>query len=276
MFNRKPKPSNPISITAPSPDRLSMIWVTLSMAIVLLPHLPRLPFWYPVLFILTAGYRLAEVYKRVKPAPTWVRLMITIGGVAGIFAYYGTILGRQAGVALLCVMLALKLLESQRRRDIYLLITISYFVIVTQFLFDQSISLVIYLIAGVIVITGSLLVIEVQPARDLANDQENNFNQISNLMGSAGKLLAQSLPLMLILFLFFPRLSAPIWGVPEDALDNKTGISDEMSPGKISELFIDDSPAFRVYFEGDPPSSEQRYWYNLATTSVWTTLSSKY
>ncbi|MFU8833164.1 MAG: transglutaminase TgpA family protein, partial [Wenzhouxiangella sp.] len=58
----------------------------------------------------------------------------------------------------------------------------------------------------------------------------------------------------------FPRLAQPIWGLPDQVMDGRTGLSETMSPGSIAELFLDDSPAFRVEFEGQPPPPAQRYW----------------
>ena len=49
---------------------------------------------------------------------------------------------------------------------------------------------------------------------------------------TAGILLAQSTPLMLVLFLLFPRVTGPLWGLPQDAQAGATGLSDTMTPGQ--------------------------------------------
>lgn len=79
-------------------------------------------------------------------------------------------------------------------------------------------------------------------------------------MGFGLRLLALALPIGLAMFMFFPRWSSPLWGVPEDALDARSGLSDSMSPGSIQSLFMDDSPAFRATFEGAAPAQSDLYW----------------
>jgi hypothetical protein len=47
-------------------------------------------------------------------------------------------------------------------------------------------------------------------------------------------LLLQALPFMLILYLLFPRVTGPLWGLPQDAHAGLSGLSEQMSPGSIS------------------------------------------
>jgi transglutaminase-like putative cysteine protease len=55
-------------------------------------------------------------------------------------------------------------------------------------------------------------------------------------------------PIMVLLFLLFPRLS-PLWGTPGDALSGRSGLSPRMQVGNIASLALDDSVAMRVRFE---------------------------
>jgi hypothetical protein len=72
-------------------------------------------------------------------------------------------------------------------------------------------------------------------------------------------MFAQAIPLAVILFLLFPRVSGPLWGMPADH-SGSTGLSDHMAPGNISELSLSDAVAFRVDFEGAVPPPWLRYW----------------
>ncbi len=242
------------------PDRVTMAWLLASLTLAIGPHVPRLPAWLPLLFLAAVAERMSHFYFKRRPLATWLRLAITVVCLAAILKYYGTILGRQAGVALLCAMLALKLMETFRRRDVYLLISLAYFVVVTQFLFEQSIYMVGYLLLAVVVITGTLIVTELQPSRERHGEPGVVAAPFWGALRNAAWMLLQGLPLMAAMFLLFPRLGTPLWGVPEDALAGKTGISDRMEPGKILELFIDDSVAFRVEFEGPVPDPNALYW----------------
>jgi transglutaminase-like putative cysteine protease len=75
-------------------------------------------------------------------------------------------------------------------------------------------------------------------------------------------MLLKGAPVALVLFTFFPRLPGGFWGAPsaERAL---TGLSDEMSPGDISDLTLNDVVAFRVRFDGPLPPRRERYWRGL-------------
>ena len=73
-------------------------------------------------------------------------------------------------------------------------------------------------------------------------------------------LIAQAVPLMLVMFLFFPRVQSPLWGLPHDAYSGSTGLSDTMSPGTLSNLSMSDAVAFRAQFEGEPPDRARLYW----------------
>ena len=72
--------------------------------------------------------------------------------------------------------------------------------------------------------------------------------------------MAQAIPFSVVLFILFPRVDGPLWGLPEDAFSAKTGLTDQMSPGKISNLSDDNSVAFRVKFDSAIPSTSKLYW----------------
>ena len=78
-------------------------------------------------------------------------------------------------------------------------------------------------------------------------DKELVFRCTLNANGyskrAAGMLLAQSVPLMLVLFLLVPRVPGPLWGLPQDAYSGVSGLSDTMTPGSLSNLILSDSVA---------------------------------
>lgn len=224
--------------------------VCAGLLLAMLPHWPRLPLWIPALAMACAGWRLGMAWRGWPAMPAVPRVMLTLLSVTGVWIHYGNVFGGEAGAALLTVMLALKLLELRRMRDAVLTAGLSFFLVITQFLFSQSVTTAILMLASVMTTTTALAMLQ-DP--DRATGIRRSARQ------SAG-LLLQAAPLMIVMFVLFPRLASPLWGVPE--LDDvaKTGLDDEMSPGSISELFIDDTAAFRVTFEGEPPSTNDMYW----------------
>ncbi len=73
-------------------------------------------------------------------------------------------------------------------------------------------------------------------------------------------LLGQAVPAALVLFLLFPRVQGPLWGLPQDAYSALSGLSDSMAPGSLSQLTLSDAIAFRVDFAGEMPPRRTLYW----------------
>ena len=225
-------------------------WLLAAVALVVLPHLPRMPWWITLFAVGVGLFKLLLLRRQRHQPPRVLLALMTVAGSAGVFFYYSTLLGKQAGVALLIIMLALKLLELHTVRDARLVIYLSYFLVITNFLFTQTIPIALYMFVATLVITAALSVIT----------HSSRERPVSNHLRLAAVLLAQALPIMLVLFVFFPRVVGPIWGLPKDAYAGMTGLSDTMTPGAISSLAQSDATAFRVEFFGPAPAAELRYW----------------
>lgn len=237
-------------LSAPSirPDALH--WILASLVLTVAPHAVRLPWWVTLFAILLAVASLAATHRGAPLPGIALRSILVAVGVTGIYANFGTVLGRDAGVALLITMLGLKLLEIHGQRDIFVLIFLGYFLIVTQFLYSQSILSAAYMLLGLGLLTAALITLN-DPNRALRPQLR---------LGLAVRLLLQSVPLALLLFLLFPRVNGPLWGLPNDAYSGLTGLSDEVAPGRISRLSQSDAVAFRASFAGPIPPNSQRYW----------------
>ncbi len=225
-------------------------WLLLSLLTVMAPHAARVPWWVTVLALTLLAWRLHITIYGLSLPRKWLLLLIAVGTLAGVYLSYGRIFGRDSGVTLLLIMLTLKLLEMATLRDAMVLIFISYFLVITNFLFSQSIPTAIYLLAAVWLITATMIGFQYR------SHQPGYLYQLRN----AGIMLLQSAPLMLVLFVLFPRVQGPIWGMPQDAYGGMTGLSDEMSPGSVSRLIVSDAIAFRVSFDAQMPPVNQLYW----------------
>ncbi|MFT5448151.1 MAG: transglutaminase-like putative cysteine protease [Gammaproteobacteria bacterium] len=235
-----------------SAGRLS--WLSLSLALVVAPHVARLPVWITVLFAMMCLWRLWRVHLGDdRPPKRWWLVLIALAIIPAVYAGFGTVTGQQAGVAMLTLLAGIKLLETRGLRDAYVLSFLGFFLIITGFLFDQSLPTGVYMIAVIVVMTATLLSLGVSPGHSPAMGVAPHLRR-------AGGLVAQAVPLMLVLFVLFPRIPGPIWGLPKDANTAVTGLSDDMSPGNISSLSQSDAVAFRVRFDGRPPPVSQLYW----------------
>jgi transglutaminase-like putative cysteine protease len=83
---------------------------------------------------------------------------------------------------------------------------------------------------------------------------------IAGLLRHSALLLAQATPVMLVLFLLFPRIQGPLWALPHPSGGGLTGLSDTMAPGSVSSLSLSDAVAFRVEFRSPPPDPSKLYW----------------
>jgi len=213
------------------------------------PHLLRLPFALTVIWLLAVGWRLSLMLRGQPLPPRLLRLLLTLTTGLALYLQFGTVLGREAGSALLVMMAGLKLLELKQRRDALVLVLLAYLLIAVQFMFSRSPTAALYAVIATLLITSVWIGLNhPQGMRAWRGD-----------LALAGRLLAQAVPLMLILFVLFPRLPGPLWSLPSDA-HARSGLSGEMEPGRISDLALSEAVAFRADFSGPLPAPAQRYW----------------
>lgn len=223
-----------------------------AQVLMILPHLGRLPIWLTLFCAGCIAWRVMVYQGRWSFPGKWIKTCFVFGGVLAIGVGYGTLLGLEPWVGILIVAYVLKLLEMHQQRDAYTVIVLGYFVALTEFLFEQSIPYAVYIFFCVTVITASLMGLNQTPG----NVQPRQTMQRAFVM------LLQALPLMLVLFVLFPRIS-PLWTVPLQTNVAKTGVSDTLAPGDIAELVQSDELAFRATFEGEIPAFNDLYWRGL-------------
>jgi protein-glutamine gamma-glutamyltransferase len=223
-----------------------LLWLILPLTLVVAPHLAALPAWiglsWPI-FSLLSLYAAANN----KPWPTWLIILLALAGVAGVLLQFGTVIGPQGGVALLVYLSGAKLLETRSARDRTGLLFVGCFLLVAYFLNSQSLAMAAYMTLAVVALAAGLIANQLTSAEPRAT------------AWTAVRLLLQALPLALVLFLLFPRLHGPLWGLPQQAAA-QTGLSDRMSPGDFGQLIQSGEIAFRVDFNGVTPPASALYW----------------
>lgn len=231
--------------------RRSVDLILVALAAALLPHLLHLPPALALFCLIFGLWRwMASHYAWPLPGAA-SRTALTVLSLAGVYIIFGTVFGRDAGTALLAIMLGLKLLEVRRFRDAVVVLFLGYFLAITMVLYSQSIPTVLYMAPTVALVTAALI--------DL-NHRQREHPPLATVLRRAGSLLVQALPVMLIMFVLFPRIPGPLWGLPKDAYGGTTGLDDSMTPGSISQLSQSDEVAFRVAFEDAPPPARLLYW----------------
>jgi len=210
----------------------------------------HIPWWTTVLTAGVLAWR-ARLALHAAPLPGWPwRLGLLLVTLAATFAGHGTLLGQEAGVTLVVVLLALKTLELRARRDAFVVFFLAFFTLLTHFFYSQSLLTA----AGILIALLGLLTALVNAHMPVGQPPLAQAARIAAGMALLGA------PIMLVLFLLFPRM-APLWGVPNTDPSGRSGLSDEMRVGEIAKLALDDSIALRVRFDsGRPPPAGLLYF----------------
>ena len=227
-------------------------WWALASALLAgsLPHLLRLPLAFTLIWLVLVGWRLRLGLHNRRPPPAIIKYGIIGLILALLFQTYGSLIGREPGAAMLVLMGALKLFELQQRRDALVVVLLAIFLCAVEGLFEQSLLSMLYVLgaAWLIITVWQQILFPGHPAAWRDN------------LRLSGKLLLQALPVMVLLFVLFPRIPGPMWRLPGDAHSGRTGLSGTMAPGEIGHLAQSEAVAFRVSFDGDLPPPELRYW----------------
>ena len=225
------------------------------MSLSLAPHVQFLPTWITVAFFSCALWRFVIEKRRRALPPTWIRASLALICFLGVLVTYSTISGVGPGSALLAIMAALKLLETRKRRDQFVLLFISIFLVMSSLLREQYLWSLPYMVIAVFLVMTAWLQISVVPGAPVRQS-----------FAHSGRLILSAAPLAIAMWIFFPRIATPFWAVPMDTGTATSGISDSMSPGDISSLSLSDAVAFRVKFTDAVPEPRDRYWRGLVLT----------
>lgn len=218
------------------------------LLIVIAPHALRAPWWLSALTVTLYFWRAAGVSVPGVLPSRWLVIAVTALGMLGVWLEFRALFGRTPGIMLLVLFSGLKLLESRNQRDAAAVVFLTWFLAITNFLYTQSIPTALGMCAAVATSVLALVGFAAPRRAPRAN------------LRTAWLLLGQAVPAALVLFVLFPRVQGPLWGLPQDAYSGISGLSDSMAPGSLSQLTLSDAIAFRVEFPGDPPRRRSLYW----------------
>ncbi|MES2819000.1 MAG: DUF3488 and transglutaminase-like domain-containing protein [Pseudomonadota bacterium] len=240
-----------MSAVQPIP-RIALIWLLVAQVLVILPHLIHLPLWIIPLWLGCAAWRIQIFRMRAGYPTAWVKAGLALLAGSGVFLSRGSLIGLDAGVVLLIAAFVLKLVEMRTRRDALVLVFLGFFAVVTAYLFDDSMPMALFSLLPVAVLLAALIGLQ----------QSGFAARPWPTLRLSGALMLQALPLMLLLFVFFPRMG-PLWSLPIPNNKGISGLSDSMAPGDIAELSQSAELAFRASFQGEVPPRSALYWRAL-------------
>jgi len=225
------------------------LFLLVVIAWILLPQAAHLPLWCSLgagALLLWRGW--LAFNTRPLPGRAWLVLLLALT-ITATYATHGTVLGRDAGVTLLVVLLTLKTLELRARRDAFVIFFLGFFCMLSNFFYSQSLLTAFSMVLGLLGLLTALVNAHMPVGKP----------PLAQAAKTAGSMALLGTPIMLVLFVLFPRL-APLWGVPSDAMTGRSGLSASMEVGAIAKLALDDSIAMRIRFEGAAPPQRDLYF----------------
>lgn len=292
-------------------------WVLLAQLVVVIAFISYLPSWLIGYALFSIAAQLPQIKARLNTARKrkrvyqGIQLLGFVAALAGLWLSYQTAFGVDVGVAFLLLCLASKLWELYQRRDAYVVLNLSLFVVAALFLLDQGLLTSVVAMMAVLTVLLALIALNDEQSDEQPNEEyrsqpplpseltanvsavQSTVSQPRSTQHNTSKatkatkatdhgtgrlrslliLAASAVPLLLVLFLFFPRLP-PLWSVQLAGQQATTGVSDSMSPGDFANLSQSSALAFRVEFAGNRPTQSQLYWRGLVFTDfdgvTWT------
>lgn len=246
----------PFSLPVFSRDKADTLLLIVACLSVLLPHFSHLGIWVSISCVALLIWRgwLTLTGRRLPPG--WILIPVSALMMLGVYLNHKTFFGREAGVTMLVLLLTCKLLEMHAKRDLFVVLFLGFFLLLTSFFYQQTIA------AAVMTLVSVSLLLTAQ----LSFHYTGLFPSLKQRLKLGFGMMALAIPLTLCAFFLFPRIQGPLWGLPGDAHSGRSGLSETMSPGGISDLVLSEEIAFRVKFSQPIPNKSLLYWRGIVMT----------
>lgn len=237
--------------------RNALLWLLLSMLTVYIPLQMQLPLWTSLVLAIVVVWRWLMHLGRLPYPTKLVKVIVVVLGIGAVLISAQGRFHLESASTFILVVSLLKVLEIKNQRDGYIVIFLSFFLLAVNFLYDQGIFTALYSLLAMWILLSALVGLHQTQFSERGTRQ-----QVGNAAKTSAQVLLLSLPIMLLMFVLFPRLD-PLWSLNLQSNKAKTGLSDSMKPGDIAELSNSDELVFRVKFDGPRPAPQQLYWRAL-------------
>lgn len=221
----------------------------------ILPGFYFRPVWSMILAFVLVGYRAYLEWNQLTMPPRWALWFGQVSVLIAIWQHYGSLFGDEASGTLLSLLLCLKIFELRKARDYFFSALLCFLVLMSFLLFSQSLFITAFMLVDMFLIFTLLYAIE----EGYSGDRLKVTQFLKGTLKPTAKLAFKAIPLIVIIFLMFPRFSTGFG--TSNKTSGKTGIDDELKPGSISQLLNSDELVFRAtYLNGEIPRAADRYW----------------
>ena len=231
--------------------RRPLLWLAAALLFTLPPMFGSLVRWVPCVFLFALAMKFWMEPRGYRLRFATPKLMLAMMGLFAIFASYGSLKGVEPGISLLVVLVSLKVLEAHTAREFQVMVLMGWVLCLCGFFLSQD-----FVIALSLFTTFALLLVAL-----IQFYRGSSPGAFWLPLGTTCKILVQAAPLVILLFVVFPRINT---GLRVDFRASHlagSGFSDRISPGSIAALANSSEIAFRAEFPGStatPPGS--MYW----------------
>ena len=231
--------------------RRPLLWLAAALLFTLPPMFGSLASWVPCFFLLALTVKFWMEPRGYRLRLASLKLMFATAALFAIFASYGSLKGVEPGISLLVVLVSLKVLEAHTAREFQVMVLMGWVLCLCGFFLSQDFVIALSLLTAF----ALLLVALIQFYRG------SSPGTFWPPLGTTCKILVQAAPLVVLLFVLFPRINTGLRFDFRASHLAGSGFSDRISPGSIAALANSSEIAFRAEFPGStatPPGS--MYW----------------
>jgi transglutaminase-like putative cysteine protease len=228
-----------------------LLWLAVALLFSVPPLLLTVTPWAPAVFLaaLLAKFPMVRHGWRLRRA--WWKVATAIAGLGAVRMSYSTLQGLEPGMCVLLVLMSLKILEAHTGRDFHTLVMLGWFLCLGALFISQELAVALYALATFLLLLIALVLFH-------RGGADQSIWPGARL---AAVLMLQAVPVVLLLFLFFPRSATAFRFQLLRSFAGGSGFSDRLSPGSLSSLASSTETAFRAEFvDGRVPSIATLYW----------------
>jgi protein-glutamine gamma-glutamyltransferase len=231
--------------------RRPLLWLAAALLFTLPPMFGCLVRWVSWVFLLALAMKFWMEPRGYRLRSATLKLLLAAMGLFAILASYGSLKGIEPGISLLVVLVSLKVLEAHTAREFQVMVLMGWVLCLCGFCLSQDFVIALSLLTAF----ALLLVALIQFYRG------SSPGAFWPPLGTTCKILVQAAPLVVLLFVLFPRINTGLRVDFRASRSANSGFSDRLSPGSIATLANSSDIAFRAEFPDrttTPPGS--MYW----------------